>query len=68
MKVRLESMSKKHCALFILVFIAAIAIIFGASFESHYMLDYNSGDSYACIGNKWKNETDSVKSNECLTI
>ena len=56
MKVRLETMSKLHCTLFILVLLTAIVIIFGASFKAQYMLIYNTGDSYICASQQSSQE------------
>lgn len=44
MKVRLETMSKKHCALFVLVILVVITAFFGASFKTGKMFEYYNGD------------------------
>jgi hypothetical protein len=36
---------------FIITFLAAIVVIFGASFKAQQMLIYNQGDSYTCAHN-----------------
>ena len=51
MKVRLESMSKWHCAGFIGSLITSLVVIFVASLYAQPMLFYNTGDSYTCALN-----------------
>ena len=48
MKVRLESMSKKHCLFFISALLIVIAAFFIASFETGKMFEYYNGDINSC--------------------
>jgi hypothetical protein len=66
MKVRLETMTKCHCLVFLIVLVALIIVVFGASFKTSFMLIYNTGDSFMCSTDKVDNYTDTAREALCL--
>ena len=51
MKVRLETMGKLHCCIFLVVLLAIIAAFFGVSTQIEKMLIYDEGETLNCIMN-----------------
>ncbi len=58
MKVRLETMSKKHCFFFLLVVGLVLFVIGMASIKTPQMLNLNFGDNYYCASLTGSNSTD----------